>query len=140
MSFALSSALQTAIYAALSSDDALAALVGPAIYDDVPPGDVPDLYVRLGAETVRDASDGTGTGAEHTLVVTVCSSRPGFGPAKAAAGAVSDALHDADLVMARGRLIALRFERARVRRIEAGNARQIDLRFRARVADDVPQT
>lgn len=136
MSYAVSGALQAAVFAALNADAALGALVGTAIYDAVPAGNVPDIYVRLGSETVREASDGSGAGAVHFLSVSVITTSPGFASAKAAAAAVSDALHDADLALARGSLISLRFERASARRIDAASARQIDLRFRARVSDD----
>ncbi len=136
MSYAVSGALQAAVFAALSADAALAAIVGSAIYDAVPAGIVPSLYVRLGTETVRDASDASGAGATHFLTVSVITTSPGFATAKAAAGAVSDVLQDADLTLARGRLVSLRFERAVARRIDAASARQIDLRFRARVQDD----
>lgn len=135
MSYAVSGALQAAVFAALGADPALGALVGNAVYDAVPAGSVPEIYVRLGSETVRDASDGSGAGAVHSLTVSVITSSPGFARAKAAAAAVSDALHDADLTLARGNLVSLRFERATARRIDAASARQIDLRFRARVSD-----
>lgn len=136
MSYAVSGALQAAVFAALSGDAALAALVGSAIYDAVPAGTVPDLYVRLGTETVREASDGSGAGAVHSLTVSVITTNPGFASAKAAATAVSDALHGADLALTRGTLVSMQFERATARRIDAASARQIDLRFRARVSDD----
>ncbi len=136
MSYANSGALQQAVFDRLSADAALAAEVGTAIYDAVPTGVLPDIYVRLGSESVRDASDGSGGGAEHFLTVSVITSNPGFASAKAVAGAVSDALQDADMVLSRGRLISFRFDRATAQRIEASSARQIDLRFRARVQDD----
>ncbi len=136
MTYAVSVALQAAVFAALDADAALTALVGTGIYDAVPAGSVPDIYVRLGAETVREASDGTGAGAVHFLTVSVITTNPGFASAKAAAAAVSDALHDAELTLTRGNLVSLRFERATARRIDAASARQIDLRFRARVSDD----
>lgn len=136
MSYAVSGALQAAVFAALSGDAALGALVGSAIYDAVPAGMVPDLYVRLGTETVREASDGSGAGAVHFLTVSVITSNPGFARAKAAATAVNDALHGADLALTRGTLVSMQFERATARRIDAASARQIDLRFRARVSDD----
>jgi len=135
MSYAVSGALQAAVFAALEADVALGALAG-GIYDAVPAGAVPDLYVRLGAETVREAGDGSGDGAVHLLTVSVITTSPGFASAKAAASAVSDVLHDADLVLERGRLVSLRFERGSARRIDAASARQIDLQFRARVTDD----
>lgn len=135
MSYGLSAPLQEAVFAALSQDAALVAIVDGAIYDAMPPGDVPSLYVRLGAETVRDASDGTANGAAHRFTVSVISDAPGYADAKTAAGAVNDALHDADLALVRGRLVSLRFERASARLIASAQVRQIDLRFRARVED-----
>lgn len=138
MSFGQSAALQAAIFAALTQDAVLVSLVGDAIYDAVPFGTLPDLYVRMGTEDVRDASDISGPGAEHRLTVTVITTQPGFTAAKAVAGAVSDVLHDAALTLGRGRLSSLRFERARVKRTDSGEARQIDMRFRARVEDVAP--
>ena len=52
MSYALSSALQGAVYQALLDDVALFALVGDAIYDALPTGVVPPLNVTLGPETM----------------------------------------------------------------------------------------
>ena len=92
MSFALSGPLQAAVYGALSADAALAALVGSDIYDAVPSGSVPAIYVRLGSEAVRDASDVSGAGAVHQFTVSVITTNPGFASAKAVAGAVSDAV------------------------------------------------
>ncbi|QFT59653.1 hypothetical protein FIU94_12535 [Sulfitobacter sp. THAF37] len=135
MSYAGSGPLQAAVFDALSADGPLGALVGTAIYDAVPSGSLPDIYVRLGSETVRDASDGTGPGALHRFTVSVITVQPGFASAKQAASAISDVLQDADLVLSRGRLVSLRFERAQARRIDNGAARQIDLRFAARVQD-----
>jgi hypothetical protein len=136
MSFAISGPLQAAVYGALTGDAALGALVGSDIYDAVPSGTLPAIYVQLGTEAVRDASDVSGAGAVHQFNVSVVTTNPGFASAKAAAGAVSDALHNAELALSRGVLISLRFERASVRRIDGAAARQIDLRFRARVQDD----
>ncbi|MGC1495655.1 MAG: DUF3168 domain-containing protein [Sulfitobacter sp.] len=136
MSFALSGVLQTAVYDALTGDAALGALVGSDIYDAVPSGTLPALYVRLGSEAVRDASDVSGAGAVHQFTVSVITTNPGFASAKAVGAAVSDALHDADLTLSRGRLVSLQFDRATAKRIDTASARQIDLRFRARVQDD----
>ena len=113
----------------------LAALVGGDIYDAVPSGVPPALYVRLGGEDVRDASDITGDGAVHRFTISVITTNPGFASAKAAAGAISDALHGADFALSRGRLVYLHFEKAKARRVDALSARQIDLQFRARVQD-----
>ena len=136
MSYATSAALQQAVYAALAADAALAGIVGTAIYDAVPHGSLPPIYVQLGSEEARDASDCSGAGAEHRITVSVITSHSGFAQAKAAAGAVSDVLHGADLALSRGRLVYLRFDRAKAERRENAATRQIDLRFVARVQDD----
>lgn len=136
MSFAMSGPLQAAIYSALTGDATLAALVGSAIYDAVPSGTLPPIYVLLGTESVTDASDCTSAGALHRFSVSVITTNPGFAQAKAAAAAVSDVLHHADVDLSRGRLVFLRFEQANANRVESEAIRRIDLRFAARVQDD----
>ena len=135
MTYGVSVALQQAVYQRLKADGALTALVGDAIYDAVPPGIVSGTYVSLGPEDVREASDKTGHGAMHEITVSVVTDAAGFSAAKAAATAVSDALVDATLVLARGSLVYLNFHRARARRVQDADVRRIDLRFRARVQD-----
>lgn len=136
MSYRNAAALQRAVFQRLSTDGALAALVGPNIYDAMPAGALPPLYVVLGAEDVRDASDQTGRGAWHQFTVTVVTQSAGFATAKAAAAAVSDALVDAPLALERGTLVCLNFHKAKAARVGTGAVRQINLIFRARVADD----
>lgn len=134
MSYGVSEALQRAIFDRLTADAALAGL-GAAVHDTLPEGGAPELYVALGPERVRDRSDATGAGALHDVAVSVVAAAGGFAAAKAAATAVSDALADADLALARGRLVSLRFLRARAGRAGDGAKRRIDLTFRARVED-----
>jgi hypothetical protein len=134
MSYAVSGPLQAAVYTALTSDMALTALVGANIFDALPSGTLPDLYVALGPETVREAADKTGSGALHDFTVSVVSAGAGFQAAKTVAGAVSDALDGAALGLGRGALVGLWFRKARARR-EGGGLRRIDLTFRARVED-----
>ncbi|MEM6758422.1 MAG: DUF3168 domain-containing protein [Pseudomonadota bacterium] len=136
MSYAVSSALQAAIYAALTADADLFGLVGDAIYDALPAGTVPETYVALGPEQVKIADDQTGSGAEHRLSVSVVTEAPGFANAKAVAGQICDVLHEAPLTLARGRLVSLRFVSARAAKVDSGSDRSIDLTFRARVEDD----
>jgi hypothetical protein len=136
MSYAVAAALQRAVFGCLSQDAPLAALVGDAIYDALPAGALPSLYLVLGPEDVRDASDKTGAGAFHSFTISVVTEHAGFATAKAVAGAVCDALVDVDLTLDRGSLVALQFTRAKAARIGTGTKRQINLIFRARVADD----
>ncbi len=137
MSYGVAAALQAAVYRQLSGDAQVGSLSGGAIYDAVPSGVLPQTYVTLGPEEVREASDRSGAGAVHRFTVSVVSEAAGFGAAKTLAGAVCDALEDAALTLDRGHLVGLWFERASARRTGTGGAiRQIDLRFRARVEDD----
>lgn len=136
MSYGVGIALQAAVYQRLLADGGLTALVGTAIYDALPTGILPPIYVAIGPETARDKSDKTGRGAEHEFTVSVVTEASGFATAKAAAAAVSDALVDAPLALTRGHLVALNFFRAVAARIGSGDQRQIDLIFRARVEDD----
>ncbi len=136
MSYGVSAALQAAVYQHLSADPRMTNLVGTAIYDAMPAGSLPPLYVVLGAENARDASDKTAGGALHEFTVTVVTESAGFASAKVVAAAVSDALVDADLTLSRGTLVSLNFHKAKAARVGAGDVRQINLIFRARVADE----
>lgn len=136
MSYTASSALQAAIYQALINDTAVQSLVGMAVYDAPPPGTLPSTYVTLGDEEARDASTQTGSGARHDLTISVISDAAGFATAKATAEAICDALDGASLILTRGHLVGLWFQRARARRVGEGDQRRIDLRFRARTEDD----
>ncbi|WP_305968421.1 MULTISPECIES: DUF3168 domain-containing protein [unclassified Mameliella] len=138
MSYAVASALQASVFARLQGDAVLGALVGGDIYDALPTGTLPPIYVALGPETAKDAGDKSGAGAWHRFVVSVVTSKSGFQTAKDAAAAVSDALHGADLALTRGHLVGLWFERAKAKR-ESRGLRCIDLTFRARVEDDGAQ-
>jgi uncharacterized protein DUF3168 len=137
MSYGVAAALQSAVYQQLLGDSGVSALVGAAIYDALPAGEMPQTYVSLGPENVRDRSDGTGGGALHLFTVSVVTQTAGFGAAKTVAAAIGDTLIGADLTLNRGRLVGLWFDRASARRTgKAGRIRRIDLRFRARVEDN----
>lgn len=135
MSYVIAPALQTAIFAYLSADAALQALLGGALYDAIPPATPPATYVLIGPEEAFDRSDKTGHGAEHRLVISVVSNASGFLAAKEIAARICEVLDAPALTLARGRLVAMWFDRAEARKIEGDQTRRIDLRFRARVED-----
>lgn len=139
MTYAISAALQTAVYETLVTDPSLGALVGEAVFDTVPSGPRPDLYVSLGTEQARDQSDKTGAGTLHEFVINVVSEQSGFARAKQVAAIVSDVLQEGDLALSHGTLVYLNFHRARATRVRNSSARRIDLTFRARVCDSTPQ-
>jgi len=136
MSYGMSGALQEAVFQALQSDAVLAGLVGTDIFDAAPPGVVPNIYVSLGPEDVKDRSDQTGAGALHAFTVSVVSQQSGFRSAKEAAAAVSDVLTGAGLVLSRGRVVFLNFLSARANRVQDEDVRRIDLRFQAHLEDN----
>lgn len=134
MTYALSAALQAAVYQRLAGDAALAGLIGDRIFDaplDAGPGEAPADHITLGEETVRPGDTKTSRGAVHDFSVTVHSGRDGFDTVKRIAAAVCEALVDAPLALAEGHLVALRFLRARADRGRAPEKRRISLRFRA---------
>lgn len=131
MSYQAAAALQSAIYARLASFPALS---GVSIIDAMPPGSAPDSFVLIGPEVVIDQSDKSGGGAEHRFEVAVISSETGFLAAKNIAGAVSEALVDANLSLGTAQLVSIGFLRATARRLNGGATRRIDMTFRARIA------
>lgn len=135
MSYGASAALQRAVFDALSVDGVVGAALGGAIYDAMPAGVLPETYAILGPEEVRSRGDSSGATARHDFTVSVVSSAAGFAGAKAAAVAISDALIGADLVLDRGALSDLILFKTRATRLQGGQQRRIDLRFRARIDD-----
>jgi hypothetical protein len=130
MSYTAANALQSAVYARLTSFPALS---GVSVVDAVAPGGGKGKFVLLGPETVYDRGDKSGAGAEHLFQVSVISDDTGFLSAKVIAGHVSTALNGANLTLTTGTLVSLGFQRALARRLREGEHRRIDLTFRARV-------
>lgn len=130
MTVALSGALQSAVYAAVS-----AALTDVPVFDAQPSGQLPGLYVLLGEEDVKDASDATGTGSWHRFELSVHGEAEGFPALKEVSAQIWQALDGADLAMSEGRLVGLWFQQAKARR-QRGGGRRITLTFRARIEQD----
>ncbi len=138
MTYALAQSLQKAIYETLIADPAVQALIGTHIYDSPLPlenaTDLPD-YVTFGREAVKEAGSATSDGALHDFQIIVHSAESGFSPAKTIAGAICDALLDAQLTLSRGDLIYLRFLRAKAATARTERRKTISLDFRAFVED-----
>jgi len=127
--------LQQSIFAALTADAALTALLdGTRIYDDVPQGTQPP-YLTLGQSTERDWSTGgdpdTEAGSEHILTLHVWSSARGKKQAHDIIGAIRAALHDQPLTLTGHRLVNLRHEFSETRRDPDGETIHGLARFRA---------
>jgi len=124
-------ALQQAVFARLTSDAALTALLGGArIYDDVPVrAAFPYVTFAQGAE--RDWSTASEAGAEHALVLHVWSRGNGRKELLAIMEALRVSLHDAALTLTGHRLINLRHEASEVRREGDGETYHGIVRLRA---------
>jgi hypothetical protein len=124
-------ALQQAVFARLTSDSALVALLGGArVYDDVPVR-AAFPYVTFAQGSERDWSAGNEAGTEHAVVLHVWSRASGRKETLAVSEALRAALHDAALSLTDHRLINLRHETTDVRRDPDGETYQGIVRFRA---------
>lgn len=135
MSYAIAASLQRAIFARLAGEAEIIEIVGPNIYDAVPAGTEPEVFVLIGEEAVRDRSTKTSDGAHHDFTVSVFADQHGFANSKALAAIICDSLLASDLPLDRGRVTGVWFRRARTRRGRAPDRRRIDLQFRAHVED-----
>jgi hypothetical protein len=123
--------LQQSVFATLTADAPLTALIGSnRIFDDVPQG-APKPYLTLGQTTVRDWSTGTDDGNEHLITLHVWSDIRGKKQASEIADAVRTALHDQPLTLVGHRLVNLRHEFSEARRDPDGATIHATVRFRA---------
>ncbi|MEA2990407.1 MAG: hypothetical protein QOG83_3118 [Alphaproteobacteria bacterium] len=124
-------ALRAAIHDALVADTPLTAILGaPRIYDEPPKG-VSFPYVTLGEARISDWSTGSEGGQEHQLTLHAWSRQGGHREAHLVAGALLQALDDANLALTDHRLVNLRFALADVRRESDGRTYHALVRFRA---------
>ncbi|MEM7295559.1 MAG: DUF3168 domain-containing protein [Pseudomonadota bacterium] len=137
MSYVGAGALQTAVFQTLLADTDLGAIVGSDIYDVLPSGTLPSIYVTIGDEEVKDASYSTGSAARVSLLVSVVSDTGGYANAKAAATAISNALVGVSLTLTEGYLVGLWFQKSSARRTDDPDVRRLDLTFDALVQETV---
>lgn len=130
MSYSCAAALQSAIFAELSGAAGLASVM---IVDAIPTGGGTGTFVLLGPEDALDASDKSGQGAEHRVVISVISDARGFLEAKEIAATISDVLVGATPAMSTGRIVSIGFAKAVAKRLKDGDVRRIDLTFRVRI-------
>jgi hypothetical protein len=126
-------ALQKAIYAALSADAALTALLGEGRILDRQPVDRHLPHVLFGPWRIEDWSTGTEAGAEHVFDIEIWTDDNGRRRAAALADAVRAALHDRALDIEDVRLVNLRHLRTQTRRAAASRLHVARLTFRAAI-------
>ena len=123
-------ALQQAVFAVLSTDDAVIDAFDARIFD-VPPRGAAFPYCVIGDDAVSDWSTATEKGSEHALAVHVWSRADGHRQAKLAAQAVEDALDGAELDVTGQALIGIRHLATDFTRESDGETIRAVLRFRA---------
>ena len=124
-------ALQKAIFARLSADTALTALIGAdGIADRLLEKPVLPLVV-IAAIDSADRSTATEAGEEHAVTLEIWSEAAGHRQAQAIAAALRAALHDAALVLAGHHLVLLLHRDTRLRRVAKSRFHRAEMRFRA---------
>lgn len=123
--------LQKALFAALTSNAPLTALLGGAkFYDDVPrSATLP--YITFGQSTLRDWSTGSEPGFEHLITLHVWTRVTGDRDAHLIISAIRDCLHDAALTVDAHQLVNLRFEFSDTFRDPDGETTHGVVRYRA---------
>lgn len=124
--------LQGAIVAALKSSPAVAALVGPRVFDRVP-SDAAFPYILLGPDQVLSDGAECIDAVEISLQVDAWSRAVGFPEVKQIAGAVRTALHQADLALPAAALLSLEHRQTRTIRDPDGITSHAVVEFTALV-------
>jgi hypothetical protein len=123
--------LQTAIFAALSGDTSLEALLGGAKIFDHAPANVAFPYLTFGATSLFDWSTATESGTEQLFTIHVWSKGQGKKEMLAIMEAVQTRLNDAAPALGDHHLVNLRLEFAEARHDDDLAVHHGLLRFRA---------
>jgi len=124
-------ALQEAVFAALSADAALEALLGGERVFDGAPRNAEASYVHLGEFSARDWSTATEAGMEILFAIVVWSRTLGRSEGFLIADRVVAVLHDAALTLDGFRLVNLRHVATETARVEKPEGRRAVASFRA---------
>lgn len=125
------SALQKAIFARLSGDAALTALVGATGITDRRLAAPASPLVVIAAIDSIDHSTATEPGEEHAVTREVWSEAGGHRQVQVIAAAVRAALHDATLALDGHHLVLLLHRDTRLRRDGKSRFHRAEMRFRA---------
>lgn len=123
-------ALQTAIFTALSTDNNLTSTLGATVQDEVPSGTNYPV-VQIGDDNVVDYSTKDLSGGDTTLMIHVWSRQFGSAQTKNIMDRIHTLLHDSSLSVTGFNLINCRLEFTDVMRDPDGITRHGVMRFRA---------
>ena len=131
MSGSASWQLQQAVYAVLTANTDLTALLGgQRVYDEVPHA-AAYPFITMGQTSSTDWGSDTSPGEEHILTLHVWSSFGGRSEAQLIMGAIRNVLHTARLTLAGHTLVNLRQQFSDVRREADGTTLHGLVRYRA---------
>lgn len=131
------SALQKAIFARLSGDTALTALVGANGITDRRLAEPASPLVVIAGIDSADHSTASETGEEHTVTLEAWSEAAGHRQVQAIAAAVRAALDDAALTLSGHHLVLLFHRDTRLRRDGKSRFHRAEMRFRAVTEPDI---
>lgn len=123
-------ALQTAIFNALSTDNNLTSTLGATVQDEVPSGTNYPV-VQIGDDDVSDYSTKDLAGSDTTLVIHVWSRQFGSAETKNIMDRIHTLLHDSSLSVSGFNLVNCRLQFTTVMRDPDGITRHGVMRFRA---------
>ena len=122
---------QSELYRALKSDTELSTMIGEAIYDASPPlQQLPDLYIRLGNETIQNTSSKTHLGIEIIFEISVFSKMKGFSDVKKISSEIVKIVCNTEMELSSAKVVGLWFKKSQSYRQDRGNLRQIKLLFK----------
>lgn len=124
--------LQRALYALLTSDAAVTALVGGRVFDRVPK-DAAQPYISFGPVTADDDGADCIDGLSVAVQIDVWSQAVGYGEAKEIAGAVRKAIGAADLALDTNALADITHRSTRILRDPDGLTSHAVLTFEASI-------
>ncbi|TCQ28913.1 DUF3168 domain-containing protein [Rhizobium sp. PP-CC-3G-465] len=124
-------ALQAAVFAKLSGDAALLAVLGDGGIHDRLLERAEHPYLRLAGIESSDWSTASEPGEEHAMTIEVRGAEGGNRVVQEIAGRVRGLLHDAGLTLAGHHLVNLRHEGTRTARDGAARGHVAVMRFRA---------
>jgi hypothetical protein len=123
-------ALQQAIFAALSADAGVTALIGARLFDAVP-REAAFPYAVIGDDAETNWSTATEDGSEHIAAIDVWSRGGGHKESKLIADAIRSALDGAALSPTGQVLTGIRYQGADFARLDDGETYRATLHFRA---------
>jgi hypothetical protein len=123
-------ALQTAVFAKLSTDNTLTVTLDAKVFDDIPE-ETAYPYVQLGEDTATDYSTKDSIGSEVSVNIDVWSRYRGSLEVKNIMDRVHTLLHDSSLSVTGSNFINMRFEFSDIIRDPDGITRHGVMRFRA---------